>query len=345
MKSELKNKIKRIPIINNYLYYKKFKQDSKIREIVQSYLDGKSVIYKENKIDNKPEGICYIKIEDAAAGFFACWFWTLKELLYADKFGLIPYVDWTNKSVYYEEDGINGAHNPFEYYFEQKIKTVDYDNCNVYKMLNVREGSNYIKGEDLQALAKINKKYMVLNENVRSTIHKDIKKILNNKKTLAVHVRGVEWGEVKGHPMPIGLEIYENQIDIALKNNNFEQIFLATDSEDTIEYMSKKYEGKIVFYNDVARAKKGSKTLAIFDDSSSRKNNKYLMGLEVLRDMLTLASCDGIIAGRSNISAAAEITKITNDSKYEYKHIFEPKINKNGMAPTKAVAKMKKGKF
>ena len=95
----------------------------------------------------------------------------------------------------------------------------------------------------------------------------EISQLLKEKKTLAVQVRGVEWGDVKGHPIPPSLEVYVEEIDKAINQCDFEQIFLATDSDETVEFISNKYPGKVVVYSDVARAPKGSKTLAIFDTS------------------------------------------------------------------------------
>lgn len=285
-----------------------------------------------------------------SGGFFACWWWGLHELYFADKFNLIPVIDWTNKNAYYEENGVEGLKNPFEYYFKQvsNITVEEATNSSkVYNILNVRtkKRNPYLYKENISELVKINKKYMKLKENVNESITKNIKELLGNKKTLAVHVRGVEWGNVMGHPIPLTLDKYIQEIDKAMTTEKFEQIFLATDSDDTIECLSNKYKGKIVYYKDVARASKGSKTLALFDTTIQRENNHYLLGLEVLRDMMTLASCQGLIAGLSNISLAAEITKQSNDEKYDYKHIFEQKINNSGMTSKEAVDKMKNGKF
>ena len=61
---------------------------------------------------------------------------------------------------------------------------------------------------------------------------------------------------------------------------------------------------------------------------------------------MTLSYCSGIIAGFSNISLAAEVTKIAIEGKdYEYKYLFKNKLNQNGMSTKKAVKKMKEGKF
>lgn len=347
-KTKIKEKIKSMKLVQPLIIYKRLKKDENLKHLMNLYSNGNLILYKmENEKVNSANNILHIKFDSYSSGFFACWLWGLMELSVADKIKMIPVIEWTSKSPYYEEEGVNGVKNPFEYYFEP-VSNISIDNisnnANVFTTLNAR-GSTYTSYEKIGELVEVNKKYMKLKQNVNEKILKEIKGLIKNKKTLAVHVRGVEWGEISNHPIPLTLDKYIEEIDKAIEKEDFEQIFLATDSEDTIEFLSNKYKGKIVYYKDVARASKGSKTLAIFDNSIQRKNNHYLLGLEVLRDMMTLASCDGIIAGYSNISIAAEITKLSFDQKYLYKHIFKQEIQKKGITSTKAANKMKKGRF
>lgn len=342
---KIKDKIKKMKCMEGIILYRKYKKDENFKELVKSYNHNNIILFeRENFIENPKDSFYYIKFEDLNSGFFAFWLWGLQELFYADKFHLISFIDWSDKNPYYEEEGVDGIKNPFEYYFKQITSHDLLEDKNEYKILNarVKMKNSYKNNQDLSNLVEINKKYMKLREDVEEKITSDINELLKHKKTLAVHIRGVEWGNIKNHPIPLGLDKYVEQIDKALEQENFEQIFLATDSDDTIDYMSNKYSGKIVFYKDVARASKGSTTLAIFDSSIQRENNHYLLGLEVLRDMMTLASCDGLIAGLSNISLAAEITKLSGDKEYLYKHIFEQKINQKGITASKAVEKMKR---
>ena len=343
--SKLKEKIKKMKCMKGIILGRRYKKDNNFKKIIDAYINGNIVLYEDKKKKlNNEKNIYHIIFDSPTSGFFACWLWGLYALYYADKFNLNPFIEWTSQNAYYEKDGIDGKNNAFEYYFEQvsnlKMEDVKSDKLNI-NILNEKQ-STYLIDTDY---TRINKKYMKLNENTKTKIYKDINELLKGKKTLAVHVRGVEWGNIKRHPIPLKLEEYIKEIDKAIEQENFEQIFLATDSDDTIEYLSNKYKDKIVYYEDVARATKGSKTLALFDSTIERKNNHYLLGLEVLRDMITLSSCQGLIAGVSNISTAAIITKLTNEEEYKYKHIFEQKINNNGISSQEAVEKMRQGKF
>lgn len=349
--NSIKEKIKELKIMKPIVLYRFYKRDKNLQNLIAAYKNESIVLYQENDVGvSIPNKIYHIKIDDPQWGFFACYWWTLNELYFADSFNLTPIVDWTERNAYYEENGINGIKNPFEYYYKP-VSEIGIDNLNnkdaIINVLNVRtkKRNTYLFNNDFSDLIRINKKYIKLKPNIETKIMKDIKDIIGPKKTLAVHIRGVEWGNIKGHPIPLKIEEYTKKIDEAMKKYKFEQIFLATDSDENIEYLENKYKDKVVYYKDVARSKKGSKTLALFDSSINRKNNHYLMGLEVLRDMHTLASCDGFIAGFSNISCAVQITKKSNDTKFDYLHIFNQKIQQQGMSSGEAVKKMKNGNF
>ena len=64
------------------------------------------------------------------------------------------------------------------------------------------------------------------------------------------------------------------------------------------------------------------------------------MGYEVLRDMLTLTACQGLIASYSNISLAVDITKKSYDEKFEYKKIINAQISTTGVSVKKKVKQM-----
>lgn len=351
------NRIKEIVKSNKFLrgFYlqHRISKDNNFEQWIKDYDECCSMVkFQEFGNKNKDKNIYLMKFDDSAMGFFAYWRFSIIGLAFAERYNMVPVIDWTDKGPYYEKNGVNGIKNPFEYYYypvsEVSVEDVN-ESYNVsYYSRNSNGISNikYGNEENLEVdYIYFNRKYMKLKEDVQLKIDEQVKKLLNNKKTLAVQVRGVEWGNIKGHPIPLSLEKYTEEIDKAIELYGFEQIFLATDSEDTIEYLDNKYKGKIVFYNDVARASKGSKTLAIFDPNIKRENNNYLMGFEVLRDMLTLSYCDGLIAGYSNISFAADISKKSRDEEYIYKLIFKQELNKNGMDAGKAVKLMKENKY
>lgn len=58
-----------------------------------------------------------------------------------------------------------------------------------------------------------------------------------------------------------------------------------------------------------------------------REEQKYYLGREVLRDMLTLSCCDGFIAGVSNVSNFARIWKYRQNKAFQYMKIINRGLN------------------
>ena len=315
------------------------------------YFESHSVFkFQEYGALNDGKVLYVINNFNPSSGFFYSWCETCRGLMVAERFGFTPIVDWS-KGAYYDKNGLNGCMNPFEYFFEP-ISVVSLDET--LKSRNVAYYDRHTFGkpfalydyrsdDELELFARINRKYIHLRQDLRVKLESETDALLCTKKTLAVHVRGVEWGNVKGHPIPASLDLYTEMVDEALYNNKFEQIFLATDSNDTVTFFKKKYGEMIVCYNDVTRAQSGSKVLAIYDDSIADEHKGFRLGYEVLKDMLTISKCDGIIAGLSYVSFAAEVFKKSRDEVYEYKKYIDMKISKKGITPIDLVKK-KKGK-
>lgn len=347
----IKEKIKKIKFFQELMFLKRIK-NPEFKSWISDYENCFSIFrFKELGNKNKDKNIFILRFDNEALGFFAYWRFSMFGLAVAERYNLVPVIDWTSNSPYYEQYGIDGIFNPFEYYFEQ-VSNISipnaYDSYNVTFLNRQSRGVSNIdySSEDCGIdFVRLTQKYYKLKPAMKEKLESDIEKLLCGKKTLAVQIRGVEWGKVYGHPVPVSLEKYSNEVENNMKAGNFEQIFIASDSEDSIDYFIKKYPGLVVCYEDVARAKKGSKTLALFDDTIERKNNQFLLGYEVLRDMLTLANCAGLIASYSNISLAAEVFKKGNNEDYEIKSILKNKIMHSGISPKKAVKLMKAGKF
>ena len=62
---------------------------------------------------------------------------------------------------------------------------------------------------------------------------------------------------------------------------------------------------------------------------SDREHHHYKLGLEVLRDVYTLASCEYFLAGMSNVSLAAQYIRIANGSEHKKVVILDNGINRN----------------
>lgn len=290
--------------------------------------------------DLKQGYIYYIKMEPSYSGFFADHNRLLSLLFFADHYGLRPVIEYGEQYSYREVNPVNGTTNPFEYYFKQPCE-IGLEELKQYKgilrsrkenaalagKLNYRPGSGgYGMSEDyIDALAKISKQYIKLNDIVGPDIDKDIKGIKQDKKTLGVHVRGTDFKHnYNGHPICITPQEYLDSAISLVTEKMYEKVFLATDDSSTIKLFRKEFGDQLVYYSDVVRSD-GEET--VMHSAISRKNHHYLLGLEVLRDMYTLASCEGLIAGLSQVSYSARIQKESSGVGYQDLKIIDKGIN------------------
>lgn len=334
-------------IYNLYNYLKK----PEYRKWLDLYNSDNILIYQQLGKLKTEKPVYYMKFNNEAWGFFACWKFMIRGLAYAEYYNLIPVVLWGDNNPYYDA-GRGKINNPYEYYFKPISNHSFIDAENAERVVISRdyvditrefENDTYENSINMiKIYSKYNKKYVVLREEIKNKIDKECSKLLNGKKTIAIHIRGVEWGKVANHPEAPNLISYYKCLDSAIAQCGFVQIFLATDSEDTLVEMKKKYGDMVVTYDDVLRSRSGSTTLMIFDNTIKRKDHHFLLGYEVLRDMLTMSYCEGLIAGYSNVSFAAQVFKDNENLSYEYVNILQPKIVKRGISSKKVVEMSKK---
>lgn len=327
--------------------------DEEFRKWMFAYKHSPNIIKIEHLgTQNMDKIIYHICFDSEVNGFFAMWRYSLHCLEFSEFYGFVPVVEWGSKTVYYEPAGIDGIMNAFEYYFAP-ISDIDIDEIkNSAKIVNAHPGRDYTptmplpnytsNTELIEKYVYLCRKYLRIRPYILDRINIDIQNLLLGKKTLAVHVRGVEWGNIKGHPQKPNLQKYINDINNAIQKYHFTQIFLATDSNDTIEYFRKSFNIPVIYYGDVARAQNGSNILAIYDKSTKRNQNAFLLGYEVLRDMFTMVACNSIIAGTSNISVAVLVYKELNCERFEYIKIYDTEVVHRGISPSKAIKKMRK---
>lgn len=298
--------------------------------VLYEYIQGKELLWVHEYGEKNKEKLIFMisvgdsqidKMDVSTNGFFSLMdLYTIRKLDIADRFGFLPYVNWGKNIIFSENELIRGTHNAFEYYFEPvslltREEVLQSKNVCFAHELNLREfivgGDLYnVSEEEMERYVYIYKKYIRLNIHMQKYIAKEIENLGIDERTIAVHIRGVEWGNVKNHPIPVLLEKYIEHIDKLLAGNDYDRIFVATDSEDSLDQMKLRYGQKMVFYPEVSRTPKGSKKLAIFNEEQKKeKNGKYNLGVEVIRDMLSLAECGGLIAGLSNVSFFARCEK------------------------------------
>ncbi|HKM01641.1 MAG TPA: hypothetical protein VJ083_06270 [Sedimentibacter sp.] len=290
---------------------------------------------------NPDKNIYFIEFGDSCDGFFAEYRKVLDYLYYADRFSFIPVIKFTEDFIYSEKHPINGSDNPFEYYFEQPSGiTVEEANhsYNVFKCTEAQVGlvehdkerrDGYaLNNEYFSRLATLSRKYIRLNKVVKQQIEEDINTILMKKKVIGVHVRGTDFNRgFKGHPTIVTPNRHLSEVKGLLETGLYESVFLATDDVNVIKQFEKELGDKVCYYKDVLRSEDD---VSVAFKQSTRENHHYKLGLEVLRDMMTLASCDALVAGISQVSICAMITKRSWKQEYLGCQILDNGINQSG---------------
>lgn len=293
---------------------------------------------------HKDKNIYFIHHGNKNRGLFAQVNELLKYLAYADRFGFRPVVVWDSSLPYTEKEPIRGTKNPFEYYFIQPsgISTEDvYQSYNVFFAKDVHVAQSFLNreitnGENgygmsekyIEKLSEYVKKYIRLNLFTEEYLNTNISRMIDSKKTIGVHIRGTDYNNhYNNHPVNVSIEEYLTSIDELLQNGEYQQIFLATDDSRILQQFKDRYDRNLLcYYKDVVRADINQ---SVAFSKNARTNHKYLLGLEVLRDMYTLVACDTLVAGISQVSLMARVFRKSTGSDYRQKIILDKGYYRN----------------
>lgn len=312
-------------------------KDARFMKRVKALESENNLVSLESYGDKAGDIYYFIDMKEINTGFFAVHNKMLTLLYFADQYGLRPVIRYDDSFPYAEEKPVNGTDNPFEYYFRQpdgvSLKDLDENKCvlvsrkensNLANQLN-ESGNGYSRSEQfLKELAGVSAKYIRLNEIVEKKLKEEII-VPQDQKTLGVHVRGTDFKKnYNGHPVQIKVNDYLQTAVELFGHGNYKKIFLATDDLEAITRFQDQFGDRLLVYEDVVRSD-GDDT--VMNSKSTRENHHYLLGLEVLRDMYSLAACDGLIAGLSQVSYAARIQKLAEKKEYADLVILDKGIN------------------
>jgi rRNA-processing protein FCF1 len=275
-----------------------------------------------------------------SAGFCAIFHRTLNALYFCDMFNIVPVITGWDSCPYF--DGfVNSTSVVFEYYFKP-VSDISIEDARTSYSLVIPTSANldvalfdfgnnewYKPSEPyISSMGNMFKKYIRLNDCISGVINYEIEKLIKYRKTLGIHFRGTDYAaNTNGHPVALTYNDYKEYIDNALEIHKYEQIFVATDDTNFITNLKRDYCG-VVIYTDVFRT---MGNIGIHFSENHRMNHKYRLGYEVIRDAYTLAKCDGLIAGESQVSVFARIIKSSKEEKFESLSIISKGINRNGM--------------
>ena len=265
---------------------------------------------------------------------------TLFHLAYAERMNFEPYVDWSGGSPYGEEFIVNETYNPFEYFFKQvseyDLETVKKSDLVVCAKngdrhsyyYNENQGYGYcIDKSNISLLAEMSRKYLKFNDFGIKEIENEVVRVIGMRRCLGVHVRGTDFlNNYDKHPVLVSVDEYINKVRHLLENNCYDFVFVATDQESIKQKFINEFHEKVL-YNDVLRSKNGD--ALHYGKRTKRLCGNYLLGKEVALDMYTLASCDGIVAGLSNVSTMARVIRLSRGIEYKDEIIISNGINNN----------------
>ena len=292
--------------------------------------------------ENRDKTIYYICEDNGALGFFAMYRYWLEYLYFADVCGYTPVIYAGRQFAYSEERRIVGTRNPFEYYFLQPVgmrlgqvrkssKMIISTPLHreMVELVYTGKYNNYWYTQDyLKAMSDITKKYIKINDISWKYVCDGSDRLeIQSNRVLGVHIRGTDFKkEFNNHPVHLMAEDCFAVIDNLLLEKEYDKIFVATADQRLINQFLGKYGNRMCYYEDVFR---NDKNKSVVFEKCMRKEHKYQLGLEVLRDMYTLAMCDGLVAGISQVAVCAQINKLAMGKKYKDLKIIDKGIYRN----------------
>lgn len=273
--------------------------------------------YKSFGEKNPDKTFFVIFREPFGSGFFSNFSHVLAYFKIAKENNFIPVVDFKNfKTLYNSENPINGTENAWEYYFKQLSP---YSLDEVYQSKHVLF-CNGVYPHDQEPSAeeycKYSKEIFNVNQDILDTVKEYEHEFINNR-VLGVHFRGKEMNTTPGHGFgPTEKQMFK-YIDEILDKYKIDKIFLVTEEKKYLDALIKRYGKKIIFSNALRIPKDN-----IFN-INPRENHRYLLGREVLVDLLLLLKCQGFLHGSSSIACFA---KFLNPN-YEFTYVIHNGYN------------------
>ncbi len=294
------------------------RNDVQFRNVVLSAFQNPNIWeIKENGMEYEGVVAYHIREHGNGTGFFGELKIALLKLLFAEERGLQPFIEWGKEFLYYEDNGVRGITNGFEYYFKPVSFIKNIDNARFVLEAEYRhyqcicdelDLNTYLFSEKcIQKLIKLVKKYIYFNEYTEGLLKKESTSLLNGKKTIGVHYRGTDFNQgFNNHPKVITVD---EEIEVVKKlfvEKKYKQIFLATDDISAIKKFEEVFGENVKYFNDTYRSE-GNQSVAF--SIENRENHHYQLGLEVLKDVYTLINCDALVCGHSNVTYMTQIMK------------------------------------
>lgn len=225
----------------------------------------------------------------------------------AEKYSLVPVVDFENFHTVYNDEDVLTTKNAWEYYFDQLSKfTLDevYESQNVY-ITSSRYPCNYdYSVANIPAIRSVYDRHIRIKDGI---VESDLLST-EYSNVLGVHYRGQEMRRARGHWFPPTTDQMRAAIDLMFERDGYERIFLVTEDLNLLEEIVRVY-GDIVLYTDSYRTRGCNAYQA-----KCRPKHFYNLGRDVINDAVWLSKCGGLVHCTSNV---AEFARLLNRGRYK----------------------------
>ena len=254
------------------------------------------------------------------SGFFANYFVALYHFFHATRLGFRPVIDMRNyKTLYSEKHPVNGTMNAWNYYFLQPHDTAEAYGSGRFILSNaiepplkerpIRETDTTCEfdpesGPPMRRLAMAD---LSIRPELRDAFDEEFSRLFRARKVLGIHFRG---GDRRNPPPGHWRAVRQEDIARAaeqIKECSPDAVFLASDENGMAELLSRKLELPVTQLPGF-RLPPGSQAGVHWRGPRHRKirkNHRYLLGLEVLKDAYFLSKCNWLVHGHSNVANAA----------------------------------------
>ena len=281
-------------------------------------------------------------------GFFSQHRILLHALSFADDRGLVPAVYYGADFLFHEEEPVNGTTNAFEYYFQQPGDiTVEQAQQSAHVLryhykqafFNGGETGYSLDEATLARLAEMQRKYIMLQPVVEQRLRADMLPVLGGR-VLGIHYRGADFRKnFKGHPIAVTADELIAAAKEAVETQKYDAVFLATDDLEGFDAFRAAFGDKLRVYPDVFRSA-DAEPVTLWP--CERPQHRYQLGSEVLRDAYTLAACDGMVCGLSQVSICAQIIARAEGHAHKQVIILGGEINQTGPSSVTAGVRRRK---
>ncbi len=284
-----------------------------------------------------------IKENTGVDGFCATVWFVMHFLIFAHQHGFVPVIKLSKDFAYFDEDMSKEISNPWEYYFVSDENSYDENQalnvcyCDYRHMQRIRsmydldpyKAENYCEESIFALCTPYIQKYLQLKPSIKADASNLLKAVTENGgKVLGVHFRGTDYKRgYNNHPVFVDEKTTMEEIKKAMDTGRFAAVFLATDDASFYDRVREAMaEILVLIHPDVFRSS-GNESVAFCEND--RKNHHYLLGFEIARDMYTLSLCNGLVAGKSNVSFLSNLYKHSRNEAYEYMQIIDHGNNSN----------------